>query len=184
MLSDRIVWLCCLAFFCHVPIEACVATWATTLMTAKGVSDGKASTLLSVFWLTFMGSRLMTALTLPKGADTILVITLATLCIAFTLGIAFSRTAWLTCAIVVAAGLILGPIFPTLIAIFLSHVEPSLHGRAVGLFFCIGGIGWTAIPILIGSYAKRASVQRAFLIATVSATFLTALCVALRVCLG
>ena len=179
LLSDPIVWLCCLAFFCHVPIEASVATWATTLMTDKKVPEGSASTLLSVFWLTFMGSRLLTALTLPAGAETILVMSMAALCVAFTLGLAFSRSAWLTCALVVCAGLILGPIFPTLIALLLSHVKTSLHGRAVGLFFCIGGIGWTAVPILIGLYAKRTSVQRAFLIAAVSATLLTALCVAL-----
>jgi fucose permease len=184
LLTDVVVWLCCLAFFCHVPIEASVATWATTLMSDKGVSSGVSSVLLSVFWLTFMGSRLITALTLPVGADTILVTTMAALCIAFTLGIAFSRTAWLTCAMVVIAGLVLGPIFPTMIAILLSHVPASLHGRTVGLFFCIGGIGWTAIPILIGAYAKRTSVQRAFLIATCSATLLTALSAALAFYLG
>jgi len=179
LLSDPIVWLCCLAFFCHVPIEASVATWATTLMTRKGVGEGSASTLLSVFWLTFTFSRLVTALTLPAGYDTALIVTLAALCIAFTLCIAFSRSAWLTCAAVIAAGLILGPIFPTLIAILLSHVEPSLHGRVVGIFFCVGGIGWTAIPIMIGSYAKRTTVERAFLIATGAATLLTGLCAVL-----
>lgn len=184
LFSDTVVWLCCLAFFFHVPIEASVATWATTLMTNQGVSEGRASTLLSVFWLTFMGSRLVTALTLPEGADTMLVGSMAALCIAFTLGIAMSRTAWLTCAMVVVAGLILGPIFPTLIAILLSHVQPSLHGRTVGLFFCIGGIGWTAIPLLIGAYAKRTSVQHAFLIATACATMLTVLSIALGVYLA
>jgi len=175
LLSDPVVWLCCLAFFCHVPIEASVATWATTLMTDKGVGENTASGVLSAFWLTFMGSRLITALTLPQGADTTLVITMAALCIAFTLGIALSRAAWLTCAMVVLAGVILGPIFPTLIAILLGHVDPALHGRTVGLFFSIGGIVWTAIPLLIGWCAKRTSVQRAFLLATVSATLLTAL---------
>ncbi len=148
-------------------------------MKDKGVSDGAASTLLSVFWLTFMGSRLATALALPEGADTVLVVVMSSLCIVFTAGIVFSRHASVTCIAVVAGGLILGPIFPTLIAILLGHVEPSLHGRVVGLFFCIGGIGWTAIPILIGAYAQRTSVQRAFLIATVSATLLTAFSVAL-----
>ncbi|MCI0359388.1 MAG: MFS transporter [Planctomycetaceae bacterium] len=175
LLSDPIVWLCCLAFFFHVPIEASVAAWATTLMTDKGVSEGRAATLLSVFWLTFTGSRLLTALTLPRGADTLLVTTLATLCIALTAGIVFSRSASATCALVIAAGLILGPIFPTLIAILLSHVESSLHGRTVGIFFCVGGIGWTAIPLLIGAYAKRTSVQRAFLIAMGCAVILTVL---------
>jgi hypothetical protein len=83
--------------------------------------------------------------------------------------------------LVVTAGAVVGPIFPTLIAILLGHVEPSLHGRAVGIFFCIGGIGWTAIPILIGMYAKRTSVQRAFLFATGSAVLLLALSVLLAV---
>lgn len=183
LLTDPIVWLCCLAFFCHVPVEAAVATWATTLMTDKGVKEGTASTLLSVFWLTFMSSRLMAALTLPKGLDTTLVIGMAVLCIAFTLGIAFSRAARLTCAMVIFAGCILGPIFPTLIAILLSHLPGELHGRAVGIFFCIGGIGWTAIPILIGAYAKRTTVQQAFLIATCSAVLLTLLCVVLKLSL-
>lgn len=180
LVSDPIVWLCCLAFFCHVPIEACVATWATTLMTDKGVRERAASTLLSVFWLSFMASRLLTALLLPKGADTLLVITMAAACIAFTLGIVLSRSAGVTSAMVVAAGLILGPIFPTLIAILLTHVVPELHGRVVGLFFCIGGVGWTVIPILIGAYARRTSVQRAFITATVCAVCLTGLCVALH----
>jgi fucose permease len=183
LLSDPIVWLCCLAFFCHVPIEAAVATWATTLMTNKGIKEGTASTLLSVFWLTFMASRLVAALTLQPGWDTTLVISMAVLCILFTLGIAFSRNAGVTCTMVILAGCILGPIFPTLIAILLSHLPEELHGRAVGIFFCIGGIGWTAIPMLIGYYAKKTSVQRAFLIATVSAVLLTALCAQLAVSL-
>lgn len=179
LLADPFVWLCCLAFFCHVPIEAGVAAWATTLMTDKGVGERNASALLSAFWLTFMGSRLVTALTLPPGRDTLLVLIMALLCIAFTFGIVASRSARLTCAMVVAAGLILGPIFPTLIAILLGHVAKPLHGRAVGLFFCIGGIGWTAIPIVMGLYAKRTTVQRAFLVAMGSAVLLTAFSLAI-----
>lgn len=179
LLADPFVWLCCLAFFCHVPIEAGVAAWATTLMTDKGVGERNASLLLSAFWLTFMGSRLITALALPPGRDTLLVVIMALLCVAFTLGIVTSRAAWLTCAMVVVSGVILGPIFPTLIAILLGHAAKPLHGRAVGLFFCIGGIGWTAIPIVMGIYARRTTVQRAFLVAMVSAVLLTALSVAI-----
>ena len=180
LLSDPVVWLCCAAFFCHVPVEASVAAWSTTLMTDRGVSERQASTLLSAFWLAFTGSRLATALLLPEGADIFLVKMLGSLCIVFTVGIALSRSAQLTCAMVVVAGLVLGPIFPTLIAILLSHVEPSLHGRMVGIFFCIGGIGWTVIPLLIGAYAKRTSVQRAFFIATACAVGLTASSMALH----
>jgi fucose permease len=179
LLSDPIVWICSIAFFFHVPTEASVAMWATTLLAEKNVGEAKASTLLSLFWLTFMGSRLVTALTLPAGADTTLIIVMACCSIAITLGIVFCCGARLMSVLIVTAGAVVGPIFPTLIAILLGHVEPSLHGRAVGIFFCIGGIGWTAIPILIGMYAKRATVQRAFLFASGSAVLLLALSVLL-----
>lgn len=179
LLTDPVVWLCSIAFFFHIPTEASIATWATTLMTDKKVSEAKASTLLSLFWLTFMGSRLVTALMLPIGADTSLVFIMACCSIAITLGIVFCRGATLMCILVVASGAVVGPIFPTLIAILLGHVEPALHGRTVGIFFCIGGIGWTLVPILIGMYAKRTSVQHAFLIACGSAVLLCILSIML-----
>jgi fucose permease len=182
LLSDPIVWLCSIAFFFHIPTETSVAMWATTLMTEKHIAEEKASTMLSVFWLTFMGSRLVTALALPEGAATTLVVVLAGCSIVVTLCIVFCRGKEWMCFLIIAAGAIVGPIFPTLIAILLGHVETSLHGRAVGVFFCIGGIGWTIVPILIGSYAKRNSVQRSFLIASGSAVMLSifAIILALR----
>ena len=150
LLTDPVVWICCFAFFCHVPIEISAATWATTLITDKGVSEAAASTLLSVFWLTFL-----------------------------TCGIVVSRSAMFTCVLVVLAGAILGPIFPTLIAILLTHVDEELRGRAVGIFFSIGGIGCTTVPILIGLYAKKTTVQRGFLVAMASAIALCILAVLL-----
>lgn len=70
---------------------------------------------------------------------------------------------------VVAAGLFFGPIFPTITAVLLGHFEPSIHGRAVGVYFGIGGLGWATIPLLMGAYAQRTSIQRGFLIAVASA---------------
>jgi uncharacterized protein YqgC (DUF456 family) len=54
-------------------------------------------------------------------------------------------------------------------AVLLGHFDKSLHGRAVGLFFAIGGLGWTVIPMLIGAYAQRKSVQQGFALAAASA---------------
>ena len=44
----------------------------------------------------------------------------------------------------------------------------SIYGGS-GLLFAIGGIGWTTIPILIGAYARRTSVQRGFSIGVAAA---------------
>jgi len=76
-------------------------------------------------------------------------------------------------ALVVVAGLVFGPIFPTLIAVLLGGVPDTLHGRAVGLFFALGGIGWTVVPLLIGAYARRVGVQRGFVVAVAAAGLLS-----------
>ena len=55
-----------------------------------------------------------------------------------------------------------------------------LGGRAVGLFFMVGGVGWSVIPMLIGAYARRTSIQRGFLIAVGAAVGLTVMAIALH----
>jgi hypothetical protein len=87
-------------------------------------------------------------------------------------------------AMVVLAGLVFGPTFPTIIGVLLGYVNqsisPVLGGRAVGLFFMIGGIGWSVLPILIGAYARKTSVQRGFLFAVAAAVGLAVTALALH----
>jgi len=62
LLTDQFVILCCLAFLFHVPVEACVATWATTLMndvllaglssTAYQQTDDTSARVKGEFWHT------------------------------------------------------------------------------------------------------------------------------------
>jgi fucose permease len=183
---DPIMWLTALALLFYAPMEATMAAWATTYLGDKGLSEGRAATLLSGFWLAFMGSRLATALLvhqfpLPAGGDTTLIIVLSLMCILVWAGAVFSPGRATAGAMVVLAGLVFGPTFPTIIGVLMGHVNanisPALGGRAVGLFFAIGGIGWSVIPMLIGAYARKTSVQRGFLIAVAAAVglLLTAL---------
>jgi fucose permease len=137
------------------------------------VPEATASGLLSGFWLAFMLSRLAAAFGLPAGRETTLILVLALACVAVMLGVVFSRRPATAMALVVAAGAIFGPIFPTLMAVLLAHFAPAVHGRAVGLLFAIGGVGWTLIPVLIGTYARRAGVQRGFAIAVAAAVGLS-----------
>lgn len=165
LLSDPILWLCGLALFFYGPLEASLGAWATTYLGEQGVSEGKASGLLSGFWLTFMAARLLTAFTLEPGQETLFIFGLGVASTAVLLGMVFTRQRTAAMALVLLAGLVFGPVFPTLLAVLFRHFDPSLHGRAVGLLFAIGGVGWTAIPILIGAYARRTSVQRGFAVA-------------------
>ncbi len=189
LLVDPIMWLTALALLFYAPMEATMATWATTYLGDKGFSEGRAAGVLSGFWLAFMCSRLATALVvarfpLPAGGDTALIIALSVLCILVWAGAVFSRGRVTAGTMVVLAGLVFGPTFPTIIGVLMGHVNedvnPVLGGRAVGLFFAIGGIGWSVIPILIGAYARKTSVQRGFLIAVAAAVGLTVVALALH----
>jgi len=178
LLVDAVMWLCALALLFYSPMEASMAAWTTTYLSDKGVSEGKAAGFLSTFWLTFTASRLATALLvgafdLPAGGETTLILAFALVSVGVLAGVVLGRGWVVPGAMVVAAGLVFGPIFPTIMAVLLHHFDKSLHGRAVGLFFAIGGIGWTTIPMMMGAYARKTSVQRGFLIAVGAAVGLT-----------
>jgi fucose permease len=172
-LIDPILLLCALGMFCYGPLEASMAAWATTYLGEQGVKETTAAGLLSSFWLAFMASRLIAALALPQGMERWLVLLLGAACVGVLALVVFSRSRALAMVLVPATGFVFGPIFPTLMAILLGHFHPGVQGRAVGVFFAVGGIGWTLIPILIGRQAKATSVQRGLSIAVLAAVGLS-----------
>ena len=178
LLADPVMWLCTLALLFYGPLEAATGAWTTTYLRDNGVSELAAPRLLAVFWLTYTASRLATALTvgavgLPAGGDRLMILVLAVAAVAVLSGIVVGGGRARATAMVIAAGIIFGPIFPTIMAVLLDHFPESVHGRAVGLMFAIGGIGTVTIPAAMGAYAKRTSIQRGFLIAVGAAVGLT-----------
>ncbi len=141
----------------------------------------------AVFWLSFMASRLFTAfvlgpltarivlvLGLEFQSEALLILVLALAGVGITTGVVRSRSQRTAITLVIAAGLVFGPIFPSIMAILLGHFPGAVQGRAVGMLFAIGGLGWTLIPMSIGAYAEGTTVQRGSLIAVGSAI---ALCI-------
>ncbi|MBN1341227.1 MAG: MFS transporter [Phycisphaerae bacterium] len=185
LLTDPIMWLTALALLFYCPMEATMGAWTTTYLGDKGVSETRASAMLSGFWLAFMLSRLFTALVISPSIQTasatnILIIVLGLLCVVVWAGAVASPNRGMACAMVILGGLVFGPTFPTIIGVLTGHVDSAVAGRAVGLFFMVGGVGWTIVPIMIGAYARRTSVQKAFMIAVGAAVGLTLAGVVLR----
>lgn len=168
LLDEPYLWLLGLALFFYGPLEASMGAWATTYLTEKGYKESAAANWLSVFWLAYMTSRLIAAFTVPPGFEATLVLILAVASVMVLADMVASGRGMAALS-VLFAGLVFGPIFPTLMALLLGHFDPAVQGRAVGIFFAIGGIGWTGIPILIGAYARRTSVQKGFTIAVAAA---------------
>lgn len=180
LLSDPFLWLCGFALFFYGPLEASVGAWATTYLGEQGCREGTAAGLLSAFWLSFMASRLMTAFGLPPSQEAMLILVLSAACVGVLSGMVLVRGRVPAGTMIILAGLVFGPIFPTLMALLLGHFSPALHGRAVGFLFAVGGIGWTVIPILIGGVARRSGVRRGFLVAVAAAVGLCGIAMALK----
>ena len=168
LLGDPIMWLCALALLFYMPAEATMAAWATTYVADKGMKETSASALLSGFWLAYTATRLIAAFTVPEGSEAAVVLILSLASIAVWVGVVLCRQRGLAAALVIAVGVLFGPLYPTLLAVLLAHFDPSLHGRAIAVFFTLGGLGCTVLPMLIGAYARRTSVQRGFLLAAAS----------------
>lgn len=178
LLADPMLWICGLGLFFYGPLEASMAAWTTSYLKEHDVAESAAAGMLSTFWLSFMAARLLTALAtqflLPPRGEAPLVLALGLTATVVLAALVLTRRRGLAMALVPLAGLVFGPIFPTLMAILLGHFPQQLHGRAVGLFFAVGGLGWTLVPILIGYYAGKTTVQRGFLIAVGAAIGLSA----------
>jgi len=173
LLGSPVMWLLALALFFYMPAEATMAAWATTYLGERGMKEGAASGLLSGFWLAYTASRLVAALTIPKGMETLVIYTLSVLSLGVWVGVVCCRGRILAAVLVMAVGIAFGPLYPTFMAVLLGHFREELHGRAVAVFFTLGGLGCTVIPMLIGAYARRKGVQRGFILA---ATSVAALC--------
>lgn len=168
LFSQRLFWLTSLAFLFYVPLESSTAGWATTIVT-QGSDDPAASRLASIslmgFWLCFTGSRLLVAVLGIEAERDQLLLGLTVASTAVVLGIVFVPGRTAAAVMVIAAGLIFGPIFPILISKILGAAPMGVEGRAVGFFFAFGSAGWTFIPALIGRVAKKSGIRRGFLVA-------------------
>jgi fucose permease len=177
VLSDPVVWLAGLVFLCYGPLEGSIGTWATTYLTDLGFREHRAALMLSGFWLAFLAARLGIALAqkegyLPKATEPWLIVGLA-LGAAVCLGnLAGARTPTAGASGLLLLGMCFGPIFPTLVAILYESVDKRVHGTAYGAMFSIGSVGSLVLPPVIGTYARKKSVQRAMRIPLVVALLL------------
>jgi fucose permease len=171
LFSSRLFWVAGFAFLFYVPLESSVAGWATTLVVKQGPGGERAAAVaLSGFWLAFMGSRLVVALVGLHGRELGFIFALSLACVAIAAVLCTLRSRVPMAAAVVACGAVCGPIFPTLIAVFLKPVPLDLMGRAVGFFFAFASTGWTLVPWLIGREARRTGdLQKGFRVAVASA---------------
>lgn len=140
-------------------------------------ADRVAATTLSVFWLCFMASRLLTAYILhgSKMSNERLIevtqtlqVVIAVLAVLTMLGLVVARSRPVVIALVIFAGFICGPFFPNIIGQLITYLtgtnQMAYVGRAVGMVFACASVGWTLLPAAMGFVGRNRGVRRAFLL--------------------
>lgn len=198
LLKSPLFWVIGFAFLFFVPLETSVGGWATTLVTrntpqevAPESAKKAADLALTGYWMGFTGSRLLVSLfgsfgimarilgpneaTHPQK----LLLVMASISVAVMVYTVFLRGRGQAIGAVLLAGLAFGPVFPTMMGIVLLSVPPEAMGRAVGFFFFFASVGWTVIPALIGTVAKRTdNIQKGFAVAAASGAVFLAFVIA------
>ncbi len=171
------LWAGGVCFLLYGPLENIVVTWSGVYLSEMGFAERRATWLLSGFWLTFLGSRLLTGLALQHGFPRQSAEPWLILLLALATGIALGNLAGTTSRPAAAwgvllIGLFLGPIFPTLAGV-LVHRFPQEPGVALGTAFSLGAIGSLILVPAIGLYGRRTTARQALQIPTVTALTLT-----------
>ena len=73
---------------------------------------------------------------------------------------------------ILLAGLVLAPVFPTIVGITFAKFDPSLYGSIFGIIFAAGMLGGTFTPKLIGNLSVGSTVQQSLPIAAIIAVIL------------
>jgi fucose permease len=177
VLSSPILWLAGLVFLLYSPLEGCLGTWATTFLTQLGHGERRAAFLLSGFWLSFMGGRLLMSFVqhtmLPENSEPWVIVALAVVAAVFLGNLVGTRGQGSAARGLLFVGALLGPIVPTLAGILFSKFEHE-PATAYGAMFALGASGNLVLAPLIGGCASGRSIQAALRIPLIVALLLAA----------
>jgi fucose permease len=181
MLSSSAVylWMAGLVFFFYAPLEASVSVWATSYLTELGHDERRAGRFLAGFWAAFLASRLLVAAAQHAGwlweaADAWLLVVPALLAAVVLGNLAGAAARNSAPVALVLLGLLLGPIFPTLLGVVFHAFPEEEWGTAFGSVFALGSLGGLLLTPVVGVAAQRRTVQAALRVPMLLALLLTA----------
>jgi fucose permease len=184
-LLDPFVIVAGLALLFYAGIEGSMGAWLTTYFKDAGFEEGQTSTLLSVFWISLLTGRLITALLLSanllgENQAPWIILTVALAVAVFILIMSTTRSKRLAAVMAIAIGIFSGPVFPTSIG-FVMKQYPGQGGVVFGAVFAILLIGGAIIPGSVGHVSKASSIRKGLLLVAGSAAMLAVMAVVLGV---
>lgn len=179
LLSTPVIIVAALALFCYVGLESSMGGWISTYASNQGFDEKGASIVLSSFWIGLMVARLIASVTITS-ANSIVALSVLAIAVLILIGLMIaSNSKTLSAALVFFTGFCFGPLFPTVVGVTFSKIDPSLYGSAFGIIFAIGLLGGSTLPAAIGIYSQGKPVKKSFPIAMGAALILFVLAIVL-----
>ncbi len=184
-LVDPLVLVGGLALLFYAGVEGSMGGWLTTYFRDAGFQEGQASALLSSFWISLLGGRLITALLLAgnilsEEQAPWIILTVAVIIGIMLVIMSTARSKPLAAIMAIVIGLAAGPVFPTSIGFILKQY-PGQSGVVFGAVFAILLIGGAVIPMSVGHVSKASSIRKGLLVVAGSAAMLAVMSIILRV---
>jgi len=160
LLAEPSSWLAALVFFVYAPLEASISLWTFNLLSERGQDERQAGGLLSGFWAAFLASRLLVALgqhldLMSESWDRWLVVVPPLLAAALIGNLVGASRRGQPRVGLILLGLLLGPVFPTLLGMIFRHVAAAEQGLAYGLVFAAGSLGSLLLSPLAGFRTRQ-----------------------------
>jgi fucose permease len=172
LLANPAIIVAALALFCYIGLESSMGGWISTYASNQGFDEKGASIVLSSFWIGLMVARLIASATVTSanGVTALAVLAIEAFILIGTMMAVNTKS--LAAALVFLTGTCFGPLFPTIVGVTFSKIDPSLYGSAFGIIFAVGLLGGSTLPAAIGIYSQGKPVKKSFPIAMGAALIL------------
>jgi fucose permease len=159
LLRMPIAWISLALFFVYVGVEVSAGQWTFTLFTqSRGLDMVTAGVLVSAYWASLTVGRILFGIVVSNvSVDNLLRACMATTVVA-------AAVLWLNLPILsllalAVIGLMIAPIFPSLIAMNPKRLGPQHTADAVGLQIAAAVLGGACLPGLVGFLAARLGLE-------------------------
>lgn len=155
VLKNRQFRLYALMIFCYLGYESVAPPYIKQLFQQSGSTEAVAASMISLFWISMIISRLIGILLNNRELKAIK--TFTAFAIVGMLLLVLSQTNWMRVAGVVLLGFGCGPVWPMLLVLAVK-VFPQRSGSSVGVMMLCSTAGISLFPFLIGTLPRNVTI--------------------------
>ncbi len=148
------------ALFCYISLEATLGGFLTTYLADHKIDAAKANNILSCFWIALLLARLFTYFVIPQTVYPFYVPLLAVIAAVSIMMMVTAKSAGMAITAMLVTGFVMGPCFPTLVAVTFGKTGTAQGAEVFGMIFAIGLLGGIITPRIMGGFSAGGNIRK------------------------